>query len=111
MPSVSLLAPPPSFSCVICEQEARADKAGPGCRACPLFSGTHYYPRAEGVEACDVFFLGDHPEKPPLLQLVKPGRERPTDHFAFQDDAGRVVRGAVDELKARDPILRVVEVR
>lgn len=111
MASVSLLAPPPPFSCAICEQGTRADKAGPGCRACPLFEGTHYFPSGQGDLACDVLFLGEHPEKPPLLQVVRPGKDRPLDHSAFQDDAGRVVRGAVDQLMTAEPSFRGLVVR
>jgi DNA polymerase I-like protein with 3'-5' exonuclease and polymerase domains len=111
MASVSLLAPPPPFSCAVCEQGTYADKAGPGCRACPLFTGTHYFPSGQGDLACDVLFLGEHPEKPPLIQVQRPGKERPLDHSAFQDDAGRVVRGAVDQLKTAEPSFRGLVVR
>ena len=99
MANVSLTAPPPAFSCSVCERPGRVDKAGPGCASCPALKGAHYYPTSDGDPACDVFFLGDHPERPPLFQIQTKRRELPpTDHFAFQDDAGRVVKNAVADL-------------
>lgn len=99
MANVSLTAPPPQFSCSICERPSREDKAGPGCKACPALHGAHYYPTSDGDPACDVLFLGDHPERPPLFAIQKKGERPPSDHFAFQDDAGRVVRNAVADLR------------
>lgn len=111
MANVSLTAPPPPFTCSICERPSRADKAGPGCVACPALHDAHYYPTSDGEPACDVFFLGDSPEKPPLFQLQNKKRDLPpSDHFAFQDDAGRVVKNAVADLR-KDAAFRGLTVR
>jgi hypothetical protein len=77
MANVSLTAPPPAFSCSVCERPGRVDKAGPGCASCPALKGAHYYPTSDGDPACDVFFLGDHPERPPLFQIQTKRRELP----------------------------------
>lgn len=111
MANVSLTAPPPAFSCSLCERPGRVDKAGPGCAACPALKGAHYYPTSDGDPGCDVFFLGDHPERPPLFQIQTKKRDLPpTDHFAFQDDAGRVVKNAVADLR-RDAAFQRITVR
>lgn len=99
MAAVSLSAPPPPFSCHLCEGPSWADKAGPGCGGCPAFKGSHYFPNGEGPEDCDVLFLGDKPEAPPK----RPGQPEAmvVFHPAFQCDGGKVIRSAAYDLGRR----------
>lgn len=111
MANVSLLAPPPPFSCPLCESLSRSSKAGPACLTCPSFKGSHYFPSSDGPADCDVLFVGDHPQPPPLFkpEFQKRGSDS-SDHFAFQDDAGRVVRNATTQLRT-EPRFHSVKVR
>lgn len=110
MPVISLAKPPEPFSCRICAQEAFRTKDGPTCEACPAYRGTHYFARAVGMEggvntgvvAADVLFVGDVPEEPPHLQLVRvEGYDSMAapPHETFSDDGGKVVRNAARKLQ------------
>lgn len=105
MGTVSLPAKPGPFVCNICQSDNWTNKAGASCQQCPAYSNAHYHPYGDGNEACDVLFLGDSPSVPKLslIGLKKPeeGRYEGAYHLAFQDDAGRVIRGAVKEVQSR----------
>lgn len=103
MASITLTAPPPPFSCVICALPQWQEKAGEGCAKCSAFKDTHYHPSDVGVEAADIIVLGDSPPPPPLLQLVG-GRhvEKPMHyHPTFEDTGGKVMRQAVMQVLSR----------
>lgn len=87
-----------NFKCQTCDQPKAARKAGAGCVDCPAFKGTHYFADSEGDGAPDILVVGDSPQPPPLLQIATLYEER-FSHRTFDDDAGRVVRSAIEDMK------------
>lgn len=85
--------------CTICDSPRNAQKAGAGCGGCPAFKGTHYYPHGEGDGGPDILVVGDVPAPPPKFSLV-PVRVA-HEHKTFDDDAGRVIRSAINKLRER----------
>lgn len=99
MANISKRSPKAPFDCAICSKPARIERAGPGCLECLVYQQCHYFPRSEGDEDADVVFIGDHPDKPAETKFERRG-EKPTDHFAFGGDGGKVVRSAVVTIKS-----------
>lgn len=91
------------FDCHVCLRPDFFKKAGAACEGCPAFTGTHYFPRGEGVDAPDVLVVGDVPELPALALLKRNEGVSSFFHQAFTDDGGKVVKAAVAQLQADVP--------
>ena len=111
MANISLKAPPEPFSCGICSDHAFADKEGPGCSRCPAFRDTHYFPRGTGDAAPDILVVGDVPEAPDKLTILRSQQNGVPLHEAFTDDAGRVIRNAVQRVQSEKAAYRGFQVR
>lgn len=94
MASQTFSAPPAPFSCGVCQNGTHKQKEGPSCTACPSFKNSHWFPTPLGEKAPDVLFLGDHPLKPRLSVIGNT-----VSHNTFDDVAGKIVLGAVEQLK------------
>jgi len=109
----------PTFACSICQDEDRLAKAGPGCKACPAFTGTHYLPSPvertdpSGHNAPDLIFLGDVPSEIPRARDGEPEDVRRLGfyHEPFSCAGGRVIKGVVRELTETSPGAANVKLR
>lgn len=104
MATVSLPEPPPPFHCDICARPEFAQKAGPGCAACPAFKGAHYFPQPDGSDFADILVVGDAPIAPRLA--VVGGRavlDTSLFHQPFKDDGAKVLKNAIQEVQRRNP--------
>ncbi len=110
MPTISLKAPPPPFSCITCETADLLTKAGPGCNTCPAFKGSHYFPYGTGDEACDVLVVGDVPEVDTPRPNSKFLPRAEAFHPAFQEDGAKVLKSAIGELQ-REALFQGIRVR
>jgi len=110
MPGISLPEPPEPFSCKVCESPEYFFKEGPACEECPALKGYHYFPRGEGHVAPDVLFVGDVPEVPSKHRISGDFRDF-TKHFTFSDDAGRVVKNAVEEAISENSDFKWIKTR
>ena len=111
MANVSLKAPPEPFMCGICAQPEFADKAGPGCAQCPAFNDTHYFPRGAGDNAPDVLVVGDVPEAPDRMVLLRAQENGIFHHEGFNDTAGQILRNAVRQVQLENGAYRAYTVR
>lgn len=100
---------PNAAACSICDAPKNVRKAGASCLECPAYKGTHYYPHGEGEGGSDILVVGDVPAPPPKLFVVP--TFAPTEHKTFDDDSGRVIRSAVNQLRDADPAYRHLRVR
>ena len=98
MANVSLKAPPEPFSCGVCCRPEFTHKEGPGCNGCPAFRDTHYFPRGTGATAPDVLVVGDVPEPPDRMTLLRVQDDGQFLHEAFSDAAGQILRNAVTQV-------------
>lgn len=110
MPTVSLPAPPEPFACKVCEGPL-AHKAGPSCKDCPAFTGTHYFPGTWGKDACDIVVVVDKPEEPykPKNTLLTVVDNSP--HRSFIDPGSTVLNRAIESARSLDPAFTYLGLR
>lgn len=96
MPSPTFNAPPPPFSCGTCQNKSHKAKEGPSCEKCPALKTAHWFPSSLGEKAPDILLLGDHPLQPRLSVI-----NNVVSHETFDDVAGKIIRGVVEQLKQK----------